>query len=171
MGFYRLDSNGHFFRMDVVCNLYLKKTKESIQGNVYDISNDCWRLGVVVMLQAIWKRRCMYRDPREDTAVARARALLHGRLRNAYMTVRTLTTPATPHRTAAAQLCHLVLIQPSPATQQLPPLMRSSQHYVLYFDGGSRCNRSRSVIVRLGGRKITLDDQCLPRVANDQQHS
>ncbi|EGZ27183.1 hypothetical protein PHYSODRAFT_452388, partial [Phytophthora sojae] len=108
----------------------------------------------------IWRRRCLYRDPREDASLKRAAAVLHGRLRSAYLTVRihSTSTTASPHQGAAARICHLALTSPSPETQSLPRPAPTSQHTLLYFDGGARGNPgpagAGTVILQLGGASL-----------------
>ncbi|KAG7376700.1 hypothetical protein PHYPSEUDO_012865 [Phytophthora pseudosyringae] len=134
-----------------------EEEREDVRRHVHGVMQHCWNIGVVVMLQAIWKRRCRYRDTYEDATAERALALLQGRLRTAYLTIRltTLSTTRQPAHHMAAKVCRTALTQTSShSLGGLTPTTEREQ-LVLFFDGGSRGNPgpggSGSAIVKIGG--------------------
>ncbi|EGZ06456.1 hypothetical protein PHYSODRAFT_417971, partial [Phytophthora sojae] len=122
---------------------------------------DCWRLGVVLTLHAIWKWRSRCRDPVEDMSAHRAMALLSGRLAKGYLTLRerALGSPAAPHIHQAARLAHAVLTAGGDTTPEYAAGALETSRFLLFFDGGSRGNPGPgglgSVIIRIGGRDLS----------------
>ncbi|KAE9178836.1 hypothetical protein PF005_g23916 [Phytophthora fragariae] len=134
-----------------------EETRDKVRGQVHQLLQWCWALGVVTTLQAIWRRRCLYRKNLEDTSAHAAAAILHGRLRSAYLTIRSYATaPSTPqHRVAAAKLCYLALTSRTEHASYIPRPISSAERRLLFFDGGSRGNPgpggAGAVIITMGG--------------------
>lgn len=88
--------------LDTVHQQDSEQVRDAIRPHVHEILHTCWRLGDTETVQDIWRRWSMYRDEREDTSIARAAAILHGRLRSAYQNIRAIQTstrgPPAPGR-------------------------------------------------------------------------
>ncbi|GMF43486.1 unnamed protein product [Phytophthora fragariaefolia] len=112
--------------------------------------------GVVTTLQDVWRRRCLYRDCLEDMAVTFAEALLHGRLRSAYLTIRILLpVSATESKVEAARIGFLALTQAAQVSPSIHSATCNTRHTFLFFDSGSRGNSgpsgAGSAIAQVGG--------------------
>ncbi|GMF34938.1 unnamed protein product [Phytophthora fragariaefolia] len=145
---------------DIMCD-EADKEKDATRGQVHTLLQWSWAVGVLTTPQGIWRRRCLYREQLEDTSIHRAEAVIRGRLRSVYHIIRNIATDqnSSPHRHAAAKICLLALTNVTWEGMAVVGPACTTQHTLLFFDGGSRGNPgpggAGSVILQVGGSKAT----------------
>jgi len=127
----------------------------SLDANITDLVQGCWRLGAALYFHAVWRWRVQHFDEVNDVSAARHQLMLATRLRQGYANMHFYVDP-TGHRRLllmAAGILKQALQQPWNGSHQKAPASGSDCWYLLFFDGGSRGNPgpggSGAVVVRL----------------------
>ena len=131
--------------MDQCCHFFGHLTREQrsdIQSCYHELLAEHWKLGVTHILQAIWTRKCRYRDITLDNTIFRAKALLQGILQEGRMTLRDITMETITNEAiqAAAIAIFTSFADTSLGAEPVLCTLSGTGFCVLFFDGGARGN-------------------------------
>lgn len=133
----------------------------SVKERIHTATEQCWRVGILTVLQLIWQWRVAHFDVTKTTNLGAFAARLSIRLLQGYRTVLAKAQRAP----LAVRIATEIVVTALQVHQPLAAPMENSSGavYVLFFDGGSRGNPgpggSGSVILRVnlaGGSPGTL---------------